>query len=148
MQESQDEKAFRLLEASVNRAQSALEKTKHFQPFLLLLNEKGVLEFFDNEEQDSAQSYHLLEELLRVRIKENDVEVLVLAVETTMPETFDKDTPSAIRLHLEEKSQLENKIGARFIYVPYTLCTTAKDELSVKLFAPVAVGLRAEYIIA
>ena len=147
MQESQDEKAFRLLEASVNRAQSTLEKTKHFQPFLLLLNEKGVVEFFDNEEQDSAQSYHLLEELLRVRIKENDVEVLVLAVDTRMPETFAKATPSAIRLHLEEKSQIKNKIGARFIYVPYELCSTGKDERFVRLEAPVAVGLRAEYII-
>lgn len=148
MEESQDEKAFRLLEESVDRARSALQKTKHFQPFLLLLNDKGTVEFFDNEEQDSAQSYVLLEELLRVRIEENDVEVLVLAVETTMPETFAKDTPSAIRLHLEEKSQLENKIGARFIYVPYALCSTGEDELSVSLFAPVAVGLRAEYIIA
>ena len=148
MQASQDEKAYRLLEASVNRAQSALETKKHFKPFLLLLNDKGVVEFFDNEEEDSAQSYILLEALLRVRIKENDVEVLVLAVETTMPERLTKDTGSAIRLHLEEKSQLENKIGARFIYVPYTLCTTGEDMLSVSLFSPVPVGLRAEYIIA
>ncbi len=147
MEESQDEKAFRLLEESVDRARSALQKTKHFQPFLLLLNDKGALEFFDNQEQDSAQSYALLEEVLKVRMSENDVEVLVLAVDTRMPETFAKDTPSAIRLHLEEKSQIKNKIGARFIYVPYELCNTGKDDWFLRLEAPVAVGLRAEYII-
>ena len=45
---SDDEKAFMLLEKAVNKAQASLEKTKHFQPFLMLLNDAGETEVFEN----------------------------------------------------------------------------------------------------
>lgn len=144
---SHDERAMLVLEKAVERAKNQLEKTKHFQPFLMLLNGEGTIEVFENERKDSTESYTLLEDTLKVRMEKGDVDVMVLAVDTLIPEKFAKDVPSAIRLHLEEKSQVEKKISARFLYVPYELCSTGDDELFVRLHAPVAVGFPAEYIV-
>jgi hypothetical protein len=90
----------------------------------------------------------LLEETLNDRINEGDVDVIVLAVDTLIPEKFDQGIPSSIRLHLEEKSQIDKKISARFLYVPYELCRIGDDELFVKLHAPIPIGFPAEYIVS
>ena len=147
MSTEEDEKAFNLLEQAVHKAQKSLELTKHFQPFLMLLNDAGEIEFFENEIEESTESYTLLEETLRVRIKEGDVDVMVLVVDTLIPDRFVEDIPSGIRLHLEERSQIDKKISARFLYVPYELCRIGDGEMFVRLHAPISVGFPAEYII-
>ena len=147
MSNNQDEKALHILEKAVYKAQESLEKTQHFQPFLMLLNDAGEIEIFENEVQDSTESYTLLEEILKERIKNTDIDVMVLVVDTLIPDKFVEDVSSGIRLHLEEKSQIDNKIGARFLYVPYELCKVGDGEMFVKLHAPIPVGFPAEYII-
>ncbi|HEY9189282.1 MAG TPA: hypothetical protein VIM88_00275 [Sulfurovum sp.] len=142
-----DEKAFSILEQAVHMAQKSLEKRKQFQPFLILLNDAGEIELYENEVKDSAESYALLEETLNGRIKEGDVDVMVLAVDTLIPERFVKDVPAGIRLHLEEKSQAEKKISARYLYVPYELCRAGEGDLFVRLHTPISVGFPAEYIV-
>ena len=142
-----DEKAFKVLEEAVHKAQQSLEKTKYFQPFLMLLNDAGKIEVFENEITDSTKSYAMLEKILKESIKMGDVDVMVLAVDTEIPENFVKDIPHGIRLHLEEKSQIDEKISARFLYVPYELCKVENEEMYVKLHAPIAVGFPAEYIV-
>lgn len=148
MSDNHDEKALQILEKAVYRAQGLLEKTKHFQSFLMLLNDAGEIELFENEIKDSAESYTLLEDTLKTRIKEGDVDVMVLAVDTLIPDKFVKDIPSGIRLHLEEKSQIGKTISARFLYIPYELCRVSDCELFVKLHAPIPVGFPAEYIVS
>ena len=148
MSDNHDERALQVLEKAVYHAQDLLEKTKNFQPFLMLLNDVGEIELYENEVKDSTESYALLEDTLRARIKEGDVDVMVLAVDTLMPEKFVKDVPISIRLHLEEKSQIDKKISARFLYVPYELCRIGDGELFVKLHAPIPVGFPAEYIVS
>ena len=147
MSQSDDEKAFMVLEEAVQKAQLSLEKTKYFQPFLMILNSEGKIEVFENEVKDSTQSYTLLEETLKECIEMGDVDVMVLAVDTEIPENFVQDVPHGIRLHLEEKSQAGQKISARFLYVPYELCQVSNEERYVKLHAPIAVGFPAEYIV-
>ena len=147
MSDNHDERALQVLEKAVYRAQESLEKTKHFQPFLMLLNDSGETEVFENEVKDSNESYTLLEETLKERIKVGDVDVMVLLVDTLIPEKFAQDIPSGIRVHLEEKSQVDKKVGARFLYVPYELCRLGEGELFVKLHAPIPVGFPAEYIV-
>ena len=147
MSVQEDEKALGVLEQAVYRAQRSLQQTKAFQPFLMLLNDAGEIEIFENEVEETTQSYTLLEENLRRRIKEGDVDVMVLAVATLIPENFMQDVPSGIRLHLEEKSQIDKKIGARFLYVPYELFKGTEGEIFVKLHNPIPVGFSAEYIV-
>jgi hypothetical protein len=143
-----DEKAFSILEQAVYKAQKSLEQTKNFQPFLMLLNNAGEIELFENEVKDPTESYALLEDTLKKRIKEGDVDVMVLVVDTLIPENFVRDVPSSIRLHLEEKSQIDKKISARFLYVPYELCRVGDGEMFVKLHSPIPVGFPAEYIVS
>jgi len=147
MSNSNDEKAFKVLEEAVQKAQESLEKTKYFQPFLMLLNDAGKIEVFENEITDSTQSYNLLEKILKESIKMGDIDVMVLAVDTIIPENFAGDIPNGIRLHLEERSQIDKKIAARFLYVPYELCRIEDGEMYVKLHTPIAVGFPAEYIV-
>lgn len=147
MSDNHDERALRVLEKAVYRAQASLEKTKYFQPFILLLNDAGEIEIYENEVKDSSQSYSVLEETLKKRMQKKDVDVLVLLVDTQIPDKFAQDVPTGIRVHLEEKSQIETKIGARFLYVPYELCKVGEGELFVKLHTPIPVGFPAEYIV-
>ena len=85
-------------------------------------------------------------ETLKVRIKEGGVDVMVMVVDTLIPENFVQDVPSSIRLHLEEKSQIDKSVAARFIYVPYTL-HQVEGEILTKLHTPIPVGFPAEYIV-
>jgi len=147
MSDSSDERAFGLLEKAIYRAQVSLEETKHFQPFVMLLNDAGEIEIFENEIKDSTQSYSALEERLKKRIQKKDVDVLVLLFDTQIPDKFAQDVTSGIRVHLEERSQIETKIGARFLYVPYELCKIDGGELFVRLHTPIPVGFPAEYIV-
>lgn len=148
MSTQEDEKAFSVLEQAVFKAQSALGETKYFQPFLMLLNDAGEIEVYENEVEDSHESYSILEHTLRERVAKGDVDIMVLAVDTLIPENFVKDVPSSIRLHLEEKSQIDKKVAGRFLYVPYELCKVGDGEMFVKLHHPIPVGFPAEYIVS
>ena len=147
MSNKEDIKALKLLEKAVYKAQDALEITKHFQPFLMLLTDTGEIEVYENEIENASESYAILETKLTQRIKENDVDIMVLVVDTVIPDKFVEDVSSGIRVHLEEKSQKDKKIGARFLYVPYELCRVGEGEMFVKLHTPIPVGFPAEYIV-
>lgn len=147
MSNKDDEKALQLLEKAVYKAQDSLAKNQHFQPFMMLLTDTGKIEEYQNEIKDSAQSYEGLEEQLKERIKIKDIDVLVLVVDTMIPDKFVEDISSGIRVHLEEKSQRDKKIGARYLYVPYELCKYTEGDIFIKLHMPIPVGILAEYIV-
>ncbi len=142
-----DEKALRVLEEAVNKAQLSLETTKYFQPFLMLLNDSGDIEVFENGMSDSSESYAKLEEIAKESVQMGGVDIMVLAVDTLIPENFVKDIPQGIRLHLEEKSQRDKKLSARFLYIPYELCQVKDGEMYIRLHTPITVGFPAEYIV-
>ena len=142
-----DEKAFRILEEVIKKAQLSIEKTKFFQPFATILKSSGELEIFENEIEDALKSYELLEQTLKESIEVEHIEVVVLAVDTAIPENFAKDVPQSIRLHLEEKSKIDKSIAAKYIYVPYEIYQVKNEEMYVKLHHPIAVGFPAEYIV-
>jgi len=135
-----------VLEKAVYRAQELLEKMQNFKPFLMILDDDGSIHIVENEVEESAESYALLGDTLRTRIKEGGVDVMVMVVDTLIPENFVQDVPSSIRLHLEEKSQVDKSVAARFIYVPYTL-HKVEEKILTKLHIPIPVGFPAEYIV-
>ncbi len=143
----EDEKALKVLGKAIDKAQASLEQTKHFQPFLMLLTDDGEIEVYENKIKDSSESYGLLEETLRMRVEKEDVDVMVLVVDTIIPDKFAADVSSGIRVHLEEKSQKDKAIGARFLYVPYALCKVGDGNIFAKLHTPIPVGFPAEYIL-
>jgi hypothetical protein len=147
MLNEEDNKALQLLEKAVYKAQTALEKTTCFQPFLLLLTDAGKEEIYENKIEDSTKSYTLLEEVLTKRLLQNDIDIMILVVDTIIPDKFAENVSVGIRMHLEEKSQKDKKIGARYLYVPYELCQSTQNSLFVRLHAPIPVGFPAEYIV-
>jgi len=147
MQNNDDEKAFLLLEKSVYKAEESLEKTTVFQPFLMLLTDAGEVEIYENKIQSSIQSYEALEKELTNRILKGDIDIMILAVDTLIPAKVANGVDTGIRLHVEEKSQKHNKIGARFLYVPYELYQSSNAPMYIKLHAPLALGFPAEYIV-
>ena len=148
MSKTDDEKAFEVLEKAVYKAQEAMERTKYFHPFLMLLNDADEIEVVESEDEESSKGYQKLEEMLRDRLQDkSDVEIIALVVDTQIPENFVKDVPNGIRIHLEEKSQMHNKLSARYLYVPYELCRIGQGEMFVKLHIPIPVGFPAEFLV-
>ena len=145
MSDNHDDRAMLVLEKAVYRAQELLNTTQNFKPFLMILDDDGSIAIVENEVEDSTESYALLGETLKVYIKEGSVDVMVMVVDTLIPEKFVQDIPSSIRLHLEEKSQIDKSVSARFIYVPYTL-HKVEEKIFTKLHTPIPVGFPAEYI--
>ena len=146
MLENHDDRAMLVLEKAVYRAQELLENTQNFKPFLMILDDDGSIDIVENEVEESAESYTSLGETLKARIKKGGVDVMVMVVDTLIPENFVQDVSSSIRLHLEEKSQIDKSVAARFIYVPYTL-HKVEEEIFTKLHTPIPVGFPAEYIV-
>jgi hypothetical protein len=144
-----DDKVVELLEKAVNRAKSSIEKEINFRPFLMILDNKGTFKTIENRALSNEESYELLQDSIRGRVQETEMEVAVLVTGDMMPSRYIKDnipTP-AIRIHLEEKSQLDKKISARFIYVPYTLHRIKNStDIFVKVGTPIPVGFPAEYL--
>ena len=83
-----DDRAMLVLEKAVYRAQNLLEKTQNFKPFLMILDDDGSIETVENEVADSTESYALLGEMLKECIKEGGVDVIVMVVDTLIPENF------------------------------------------------------------
>jgi hypothetical protein len=146
-QEEQDQKAFELLEKAVIKAQNGLKKGVAFNPFLFILTSERVLKTIENKAIDPKESYALLEDSLKQRVLEGNIDILIIAVDATLPERYRTDMNDCIQLHLEERSQLDKKISARFIYVPYKLYRNAQTlEVTVELGNPVPVGFPAQYL--
>ena len=144
-----DDKAIEMLQKAVNYAQQELIDSATFRPFSMLLIDDSV-EIIKNSIEDTADSYDKICKDIEGIVVDKSVEILVIVADTTLPDEFSKnkpnDTKSSIRLHLEERSQLEKSISARYIYVPYQLYQKESSELFVELNAPIPVGLIAEYI--
>jgi hypothetical protein len=147
MGNNDDEKAFVLIEKAVYRAKDILGVSKSFQPFLLLLNEAGEEEFYSNDEPDENKSYAQLEEKLEERILQGGIDILLLVSKSGIPAKFSSSASHSIRVHLEEKSQIGVKVGARFLYVPYERIINPNESISVLLDTPLPVGFIAQYIL-
>jgi len=147
MSNQQDDNTLALLEKAIYKAQNTLIESITFQPFLMLRTDTGSIEVYENKEKDTTQSYTLLEEIIKKRIKKGDIDILVLVVDTVIPDKFSEDITSGIRVHLEEKNQKKKAIGARFLYVPYELCQSTSGDRFIKLHIPIPVGFPAEYIV-
>lgn len=142
-----DEKALYILEKAVDKAQKSLVKTNTLQPFCILLTDNKEVKIYENSIQNKEESYAKLEEITTKRLQVQDVDVLVLVCEAPIPKQIRQNHALSIRLHLEEKSQLGKKIGARFLYVPYKISLKDEEPASIELYQPIPVGILAVFIV-
>lgn len=142
-----DEKAFYILEKAIYKAEKSLQKTKIIQPFLIVLTDSEEVEIYENKIENLEESYAQLEEVAKEQLKVKDIDVMVLVCETLLPRHISQNPSRSIRLHLEEKSQIDKKIGARFLYVPYEFVQTDEKMTSLHLNTPIPVGFPAVFIV-
>lgn len=142
-----DEIVFSLLEKAVGRAELSLAESQSFKPFAMTLDSQFKVSVWENDIKDTHDNYTLLgEEILSDIV---NIDVLVMVVDTTMPEQFGDSSAHTIRLHLEERSLADQKLSARFIFVPYSLHRkSGYDEVYVKLGTPTPVSFPAEYLLS
>lgn len=143
-----DERALMMLEKSIYEAQEMLEKDQTFRPFALLLDENGEIERLENNVENVQDSYMAPYEEIKFCVDEKPIDIIVLLSDTTLPENLrEEGVGSAIRVHLEERSQQYKKIAGRYIYVPYQLQRLAgTEEIKAKLFTPKAVSFPSEFL--
>jgi hypothetical protein len=144
---SNDERAIMILEKAVIKAKKDLEINQNFRPFAMILHTDGRIKIIENKIKDIEESYELLRNSMEIRVREDDIDIIALVIDTLIPERFKKGVSTGIRLHIEEKSQKNLQVSARYIYVPYELCKSFKsDEVFIKLYTPIPVGFPAEFI--
>ena len=142
-----DEKTLEFLGKAVIKAKESIERDLTFRPFLMTIDSDGVMKIVENHALNDSDSYSLLEDSLTQRVDESRIDMLIIASRDDMPQRFSQeDGSSCIRLHLEERSQLSQKISARFLYIPYLVYEREDGGYFVKLGDPKPVGFPAMYI--
>ena len=143
-----DERALMMLEKSIYEAREMLENVQTFRPFALLLDENVDIERVENSVENVQDSYMALYEEIKLCVEEKPIDIIVLLSDTNLPENLvEENIGSAIRVHLEERSQQYKKIAGRYIYVPYQLQRLAgREEIKAKLFTPKAVSFPSEFL--
>ncbi len=138
---------FDLVNEAVMYAKEQIEKEELLEPFGMVLYEKGAIESLSTDTKDDHDAmYEDLVGILREKTaKEDDVTALVIVSRVVIPEAYKAEAQSGIRVHLEERSKQGNKIGARFLYVPYQLYRdSVAKTLSMQLFTPIPVAFPPE----
>ena len=143
-----DDRAMMMLEKGIYEAQEMLEREQRFSPFALIRYENGEVERLENGIEDPKDAYRALYEEIKLCIEAKPADIVVLLADTALPAEFGEEgIESAIRVHLEERSQQHKKIAGRYIYVPYRLQRLAgEEEVHAKLFAPKAVSFPSEFL--
>ena len=111
---------------------------------------QGVSEMVKNRIKNPDESYDKIGEEIESIIANRSIDIVIFAIDANVPEKFaqnrEDEPKSSIRLHIEEKSQVHRVLSARYIYIPYQLYRDNSNELFIKLYSPLPIGLKAEYI--
>jgi len=141
---------FDLVNEAVMYAKEQIEKEEMLDPFAMVLYEKGTIESLNT---DKKSNYDVMYENLVGILKEetakkDDIIALVIVSKVLIPEAYKAEAESGIRVHLEERSKQGNKIGARFLYVPYQLYRkNATGQVTMQLYTPIPVAFPPEVFV-
>ena len=141
---------FDLVNEAVMYAKEIIEKEETLAPFAMVLHETGAIESLNIEPGSDHDSMYedLLGILKEKTAKEDEVTACVLVSRVIIPEAYKAESESGIRVHLEERSKKGNKIGARFLYVPYQLYqNSATEQVTMQLYTPIPVAFPPEVFV-
>jgi len=143
-----DEKLFEMVEECVAFAVNRLENAQTLYPFAMFLDADDNIESLMHETEDEGQehSYETLLERLKEQVKKEEIKAIALLARVTIPSHYSPAVPEGVRIHLEERRLSGQKIGARYLYVPYQLYKTAEIDakITVKLHHPIPVAFEQE----
>ena len=134
---------FDLIENGINIAVDKLQTQQDFTPYALTLSSQNDTLIVEKESNDNTQQYEDIFLQLKDKITSTDIEVVAIVALVDIAEHFKSDYDRAIRVHLEQKSLKEEKVGGKFIYAPYQIFKI-EDEHKVELYQPFSVGFVSE----
>ena len=141
-----EEQLFEMVNEAVMFAKGELEQKQELKPFAMVLFKNGYVDSITVDEQDHDDQYETLVTALRQRIvDEPKITGLAIVATVGIPEHYKAPVESGIRVHLEERHKADEKIGARFLYVPYQLYkSSGSDDVTMQLLDPIPVSIPAE----
>lgn len=131
----EDEFLFEMLEEAVALAADDVVLKGSFQPFAYVLRVDNKRIPFERKEQEPTDAYDTLWEALKEQVNEPNFKAVVLLKNCTTPEALDLPTQKSIRIHVESRDNVHEKVGARFLYVPYEVYER-EGRQEIKLFQP------------
>ena len=129
-----------MLEAAIKDAADTLFGSDSFEPFAKLLKSDNSVMHFESDFEDEIQAYDALTEQLKTELQGGNIKAVILLQECPLPQHFNLDVQRSIRVHVESNESLSEKLGARFLYVPYE----KESEEGIKLFHPKPVAFSHE----
>ena len=144
-----EEQLFEMVNKAVLSAQEELEAHQALTPFAMLLYKNGFVERVNTEEKGHESQYDDLVERLREMINDAPkITGVAIVAAVSIPAQYKAPVESGIRIHIEEKHKSDNKIGGRFLYVPYQLYKqSGSDTVQTQLHNPIPVGIPQEIFI-
>ncbi len=141
-----EEQLFEMVNEAVIFAKNELEQNQELKSFAMILFKNGYIESVTADKEGHDDQYEALVTALRQRvIDEPKITGLAIIAKVSIPGHYKPPVDDGIRVHLEERHKADDKIGARFLYVPYQLYkTTESDDIAMHLHDPIPVSIPAE----
>lgn len=137
----EDEYLLEMLEQAVNDATNCLLHNTVFTPFARILKSDNSVVHLKSEQTEGIDAYQFLSERLKKEVQSEDVKAVLLLQEDQLPSQFKLAIERSIRVHIESKENISEKLGARFLYVPYEKDFETE---AIKLFHPKPVAFSHE----
>ena len=144
-----EEQLFEMVNKAVMEAKEALEATQEFKPFAMLLYRNGYMDKVKATEESHTAQYDGLVKKMRSAVKDAPkITGVAIIAQVSIPGQYKAPVESGIRIHLEERHKSDDKIGGRFLYVPYQLYKqSGSEKVEVHLYEPIAVSIPQEIFI-
>ena len=144
-----EEQLFEMVNEAVMLAKESLETKQELQPFAMVLYKNGFIDSVSSDINDHEAQYDNLVETLRTKVQdEPKITGLAIVASVNIPEHYKPPVQSGIRIHLEERHKSDDKIGGRFLYVPYQLYKqSGSDKVEMQLHNPIPVSIPQEIFV-
>ncbi|MGB5964383.1 MAG: hypothetical protein WBF77_02980 [Sulfurimonadaceae bacterium] len=141
-----EEQLFEMVNEAIIFAKNELKQKQELKSFAMVLFKNGYIESVTADEESHDNQYEALVISLRQRVSdEPKITGLAIIAKVNIPALYKPPVDDGIRIHLEERHKADNKIGARFLYVPYQLYKGAgSDEITMQLLDPIPVAIPQE----
>ena len=141
-----EEHLFEMVNEAVEFAKAELESEQELRPFAMILFEDGNVESLKADLSAHEEQYEMLISKLKQKVADDPkITALAIIARVTIPAHFKPPVSDGIRVHLEERDKSDNKVGARFLYVPYQLYRNAgSDDVMMQLHNPIPIAFPAE----
>jgi hypothetical protein len=150
MKKMDEEALFDMVNEAVMYAKEKIEKEEGLDPFAMILQDDGMITSLDEvKESDHDRAYEKLIEVLRERTgRKADIAAFAIVTRVTIPAEYKASTQTGIRVHLEEQHKQGDKVGARFLYIPYQLYRNSQTgKVTMQLQTPIPVSFPPEVFV-